>query len=461
VLTPRVTLRALTVAALAILAIAAPAAGELAPRIGAPPYRSLAGPVFAGDAVVSGRYTRRRYEVVTMRGAERTVTPVEIPRFTEARKNYVTARLEASERRVVLTLWASGCFSPTQCRPGHEWTSLYRAVLTGPVGGDLTVAAGCTSAGACDAHPCPVEIDVDASEDAIAYGDCGGVRVRDYAAGVSPAARDYPDRTIPRLAGSILAASTGSGVTVSNWRSGTDLYTVPAERGYDVQADGKLAFDNISWASPSEPFAHKIVEPLEAVLQLRIGGDRIAGRFLNPPESEDEAGFQGQRFDVLRLAPNPYPDSYYPNLADDRALHKMDFDGTRVMWVTRRCRHAWLRTWDPASGEPSGGLPDSCPLPRVVPGSGRVDQERRLRLRLECAVPPGPACVGVVARVGRRGKLLEPVRYSIAEGGAKTLSLTKAGSLCRASRHRARARILLGEIRTVTARGSTAGLRNC
>lgn len=476
----RVEIRAAALGLLASAALAAPAAGELAPRIGSPPYGSLAGPVFAGDAVVWGRPLRAGYELVTARPGERIHTRAALPELKTFDRKDVSGQLEASDRRVVLSLYASGCAG---CE--RPYPVVYRAILTGSVGGRLSVVAGCTSASDCAADPCPVGGGFDVSDDAIAYTDCHGIHVRDLASGASPAGRDYPERIEPRIAGSYLAsldrANPDSGaVTVSNWRTGDTVFSIAARayggNGYDVQSDGKLAFSDpdgewTSWASPAEPFAHKVAR-WNAPYEVRIAGDLIGMELDDPPEDPYDYGPRGWSYDVVGLHPDPeVAENFTPRVFDHEALAGVDFNGERLAWAAHRCRHAWLRIWDPQTDTHSGDLPGVCPLPRIVPGSARVDRERHLSLTLECDVPPGPACVGEARRLGRRGRPLTIVDYRIAERSRKHVSFARNGSLCRAAPHRARAKLLLNPYPTgapkaehpvtVTARGPTGGLPGC
>jgi hypothetical protein len=459
----RVLVRATALGLLMSLALAGHAAAELAPRIASPPLSALAGPVFAGDGFVWGRQAKGGYEVVTMRGDERTITHVAIPDLADARRHYLGAEVEASDRRVVLVMYAAGCFTAAECAR-HGSTVAYSAVLTGPVGGDLDVVGGCTSRADCAAPPCrPGSADV--AGDAIAYADCQGTHVRDFAPGASPASRDFPGRTAPRIAGPYLAAAVAEGtVKVANWKTGDDVYSVSEAREYDVQDDGKLAFshgDDVAWASSSEPFPHVVASPFPPADAVRMAADRIAAIHYNPPYDDLDHSYHGYTLEVYGL--DDHPDGNTQGFFEEQALGGMDFDGTRVLWADHACRHAWLIAGDADTLTTAGAPPGLCPLPSVVRGSAHFAADHSLRLKLRCEVPPGPGCVGYVRRVGRHGRPLTVIRYSIAEGHTKTVEFPRNGSLCRAGRHRAYAKLLLSgnETRIVTARGPMEGVPRC
>ena len=464
----RVTIRAAALGLLMCATAAAHAPAAEAPRIGAPPYATMAGPVFAGDAVVWGHPSTDGYELIAMRGGERTST-----RLVTGPLDRPHAHLEASERRVVLTLRSASV----------------RVVVTGPVGGPLEVLAGCTSTEQCERARCPVGAAADVSGDVVAYADCRGLHVRDLTPDASPAGRNYPGLESPRVAGPFVAGrSAGDTVTVSNWVSDEAAYEViTSGAGFDLQPDGKVVFEHrggfgFDWESPEQPSPQRVAI-YEGPIRARIAGDRIAVQFSYPrdPYGADLASYHGYSFDIVGLeAIEPDTDfdpetGYHPSLFDRWALDRMDFDGERLLWVTTRCRHAWLMTWGGPKGS-SAPPPRGCPFPRVVSGSPRLHDEHRLRLRLACDVPRGPACTGQIRRVGREGKLLEPFDYSIAERHAKTIDLPRRGSLCRVNRRRARAQVMLARDfwtridehprpvfrkLTVTARGPTAGLAGC
>lgn len=354
------------------------------------------------------------------------------------------------------------------------------------MGHDLEVVAGCRSREECAVHTCPLEDRLDVSGDTIAYEDCDGVHVRDLAPGAVPAGRDYPGRVRPRLAGDFLAtAAVGEdGITVSNWRAGTDAFSAATDApfAYDVQSDGTLAYRGerptvVDWASPAEPVVHRAAELYAGVYRVRIAGDRIAIEW-GYPYDPGPGIVGGQSFDVVDLGPPPPDGEYSPAFADRDALERMDFDGTNVIWATERCRYAWLRSWDSQTGAVAvGAPPHTCVYPHIVRRAAFLDPHRDLWVKLECVPVSGAACTGWVRRVGRRGKLLKPTEYSIDERHSKELMLPRRGSLCRVGKHRARAKIvfvkrLWGDRpddvgpnerfdRTVSVRGPTAGLPRC
>src|SRR3954468_7050871 len=159
----RVLARATALGLLMGLALAANAAADPAPRMSNAQFGSPGGPVFAGDdAIVWGRSTGGAYEIVTMRGMARSVRQIAIPGLAHALKRYVGARVEASSRRVVVGLYGAGCFTSAECDSNGS-TRVYEAILTGPIGGELTLVAGCTSAAGCAEEACPVDSSPDVS----------------------------------------------------------------------------------------------------------------------------------------------------------------------------------------------------------------------------------------------------------------------------------------------------------
>jgi hypothetical protein len=268
-------------------------------------------------------------------------------------------------------------------------------------------------------------------------------------------------------------------VTVSNWKTGDDAYTVPDTETYDVQSDGKLAFrgpnfDDVDWASPAEPYPHRVEEVSATLYDVRMAGDRIAAAWNYPWEGPQ--GYGGAEFGAGGLESPPPDVSYFRGILDRNVFSPMDFDGRHLIWSTRRCHAAWLMTWDLETQSVAGLPPRMCIYPQIVRGSARVGRRHALRLRLRCYPFDGRGCTGWIQRVGTRGRPLHALAYDLGHRTA-TVRLPRNGSLCRVSRHRARAKLVLAKQtwgdgidnvgpfarfpRTVSARGPTDDLPRC
>ena len=479
---------------LAVLAVAPPSALASSAAIPIHVTRGLdlvSGPVFAGDAVAFGRPTEGGYEVVVRRGAQAAIARVAVPGLEGAYRTYVFARLEASSKRFALGLAAWRCDSRALCDEEVN-RRLYRATLTGDLaGGRLTIVDGCTSEAQCRAKQCLGRPELDVSGDAVAFVACsGGIGVRDLAPGANPSARSYPDPAWgPRLAGDFVASEDTTGanavlISVRNWRSGQDAYSVEADYPttiaadhptYDLQADGKVFYppttDGHAWASPSEPFEHTVdTDPLFTT-RARIASDR--GAYATDIDASP-LDVPGSRFVVRDLNDPPPPDA--PNEApalatseDTHAVGSMDFDGSRLAWIVRVCRHKWISVWDLADQRPPALPRVPCPIPSAVSGSARVDQQHRFHVTLECPASPDVGCVGLVAAKEPSGASWR--RYSIPAGATQTKQLSSSAP-CRDSSGRARAKLLFSrgyyhgeppvvKTTTVTVHGATGSLRRC
>lgn len=384
--------RAAAIAALsAVLATAAPAAGHgsITPfRIGpgSPAYWSrVAGPVFAGNSIVWGRATRAGYEIVVQRGRHSRRRTIAFDGVSHYR-DYET-RLSASPTRIGLSLGVTGCRSEAWCE-NDIWAPVFDAAVTAPLAGPFsTLAKGCAtwSEGAESGRP-PEPVDV--SGDVVAYGDCERtVHVRDLAPDGEGAGRDYPPGDDVRVAGDFVAVQRGDEVTVSNWRTGADLFTVDAPYGFDVAADGTVVYgmpevEHVAWSSPVAPAPHVI--PGATTYVTAFAGGRIAdSKDLDP----------GVRFTVRNL-----DGSEVASAITRGSIGSPDYDGRRLAWFEQPCQAGWLVVWDGHGKRPKppGG---QCPFPRLVPRSVHLGKKGRLRARLAC---PRDRRLGCVAYVGAR-----------------------------------------------------------
>jgi hypothetical protein len=386
--------------------------------------RLLAGPVFAGKRLAwSGRLKFDRYHVTTLAGGTSTTRfiHVDVPRGSQIS----FMNLEASAERAGVGLDVERC--DNYCRgsrfgePTIEFEGALTAPLEQPFGAPVTDCKVVPDLGGA-----PPSIDV--TEDVLMSPLCdGGLRVRDYADGATPAKRDFLRFNSGRIAGSFLLArdpepsypSGANDLVLVNWRTGAELLRIAdtgaGEAGYvlayDVQADGKVVTleqtptENryrLFWRVPGDPAAHPIGGELAGRSgMVRVAADRVA--FTRPPLHNDRTEYGVRTLDGQTLLAQRYVEGG----------HELDFDGERLAWATRPCGLAALAEWDVKDAPPR--LPAGrCPFPRVVSGSARLDRKHHLRLELACPQRPARGCSRTVTAPfpsGSSGGSLDPAEH--------------------------------------------------
>lgn len=428
----RLSLAALVVALLVPVA-PAPGAGRITPvRVHQVPpdwWGGVGGPVFAGDAIVWGRPVRAGYQVLVQRGDRADRRTIRFDGIRHDRQ-YV-ARLAASSSRFGLNLEVTACPGERGCESGF-YPEVANLVVTGGLSGRRmnTLTSGC---GPADPTPDGVVgsyTPVDVWRDVVAWTGCDPwrVRLRDFAPRARTAGRDYPVGE-SRVAGRYLARYRVSDVTVSNWRTGTELFSVDASSfalPFDVDAHGLLALsdaDNnatVVWASPAHPEQHVVAN--DAARRVVVAGGRIAYTTFDYD--------MGTNFHVVALDGSSLADAHDPD-----AITSADYDGRRLTWITTPCATGGLVVWDLA-GAPPRPPSGSCPFPHVVRGSARLDRHDSVRVALRCPDRPWLGCAGSVAARnpryrGPEGGYAYSLPYASDNGGTKRVALaTNFHALC-------------------------------
>jgi hypothetical protein len=356
----------------------------------------LAAPAFAGDAIVWGRAVDAGYQVLVRRGRHTTRRTIEFEGMRDGRV-YVP-RLRASPSRFGLDLLVYACPGYRGCEGGVPY-DVFSLTATAPLSGSRTaLTKGCTAGDIDESGGFETATAVDVSGDVVAWDDCeSGVHVRDLAPGADPAGRDYPGGDV-RVAGSFVAIGDyPESITVSNWRTGEDLFTVDGVYGLDHAANGIARFDlgedgtlayitnayKLAWASPAAPTPHPVAEADALPGRVVVAGGRIA-------YSHADINYAAPIVDVRAL-----DGTLLMRANAAYAITSPDFDGRRLTWVAAPCATGGLVVWD-GEGAPPAPPAGPCPVPRIVHDSARVDRRNRLSVRLACPERPWLGCAVTV-----------------------------------------------------------------
>lgn len=218
-------------------------------------------------------------------------------------------------------------------------------------------------------------------------GAAPGATIRDFGSPGSPSVDVAPVSGQMRVAGRYAAWEHDGDIVVYDRDARAEVYRLDDiwpkledDRDLDLQADGKVAFHfdeirgtrelaQVAWASPAEPFVHRLPVDDDGGYALRMNDDRIV--FVR-----HDGGFvKGQRgrfttFGELGVVGLTGPAQILVRPVESEAFRDhFDFDGTRVAWLDRTCRAAKLR---------SATLSDLMNRPRLR--SKRHGRPCRLRL---------------------------------------------------------------------------------
>jgi len=447
--------RVATVAVLTFLAAAtatvvperAIAGGSLIPTVVPSSYgrqdeAGSVGPALAGDHVIWARTARHGYDVVTQAIDGSTARHDRISAPTDGER---AMSLTASPRRFALSIGIMRATVPS-CK-ACTYITAYDALFTARVGTPPQLVHRCTEAKGCG--PRCARTDTDVSEDVVIDSRClETLTLRDYGTGATPPVKRY-DACGGKLAGNVLAMNVPgrceptAETVVDNWRTGTRMYALkPPVGGFDVQADGKLAFPEfvsssktgVDWASPAEPFPHRIATiPYWSGTVFRFTNDLIA---YAEPTFNPQGPTLGAIFEVRRL-----DGSIVAHTSDAGSPPRFDFDGRRLVWVTRPCELGAFVVWN-LQGEPPAMPSGQCPAPHVAQRSVRIGDDRRLHFKLNCPREPALGCEGFISARAKRARHPHRLAYlasgyfKFPPGGVrqKALEIDHSLKVC-ASRH--------------------------
>lgn len=220
--------------------------------------------------------------------------------------------------------------------------------------------------------------------------------IRDLAQPASTAFTVTDVDLFPRLAGRYAAWISNLDVVVYDRLARAELYRLDnvAEpelsslsfESLDVQEDGKVAFVftsstgvQVGWASPSEPFVHRLPLPDDDFYTVKLVGDLIA--FLRTGGGIPSARGALGTVDLdgrSRILVRP--------VEADLSGETFDFDGPRLAWIERTCAGARIQVSALAelAARPRLKGPRSCRL-RLSRRPRTINRGATLVLRFGCA----------------------------------------------------------------------------
>ena len=229
----------------------------------------------------------------------------------------------------------------------------------------------------------------------------------------------YPDTPFG-LAGPYVAyEDSDHALVVTDWRTGQRVYRaeVPGfaagnNGGMAVQADGKVALaasigagcgGRAAWLSPVEPTLHELPVP------TCDGGVRIAG---------DRIAFTREVNGLHELATSDLAGGDLVPVALSRVRYEgFDFDGGRLAWNVRRCHDYAIYVADVRPGRPAPPGRIDCPL-HIVRRPLRLGKRGEVRLPVRC---PAGCYVGTGSVVPRGGLPADLLRETAIAPGSGEL----------------------------------------
>jgi len=301
------------------------------------------------------------------------------------------------------------------------------------------------TAGAADGSTVVDEVDLSGDVQLTIERTSSGTKavVRDLAVGPAPA-KEYPGVIEARIAGDLVAlarrtSDTVTRVTVTNWRTGADLYVVDVPTtapygfgfGLDVQEDGTVAVRaanpastgsrpkvDVAWASAAEPTLHPVAQDV-GTLVLRIDDGTIL--------FERAHGTARRELAVADLTGTVRAASFPVGF-----VRGADLDGGRLAFATTTCVYAG----DVPATAPAFAPAGTCPQTSLQFRTVATRTRGRVQVKLTCEMASSRGCAGRITLQTPKAK------------GRKVVSLGTRGYTQPA-----------GSTRTYTVRLSSAGLR--
>lgn len=399
-------------------------------------YSPVFGPRFAGGALVwaAGR-ADGGYRLERLVGGERSsLRVVRNRRENSALQLQLSASSFTSLIGVVRVYDPPGPGSPLDPTPDDLGAFALdgegRVSRLGPACGDSLACGGNRS------------LDVDGSVvahlgDPDPRGDNNVVVVRDLARPESQPLRVEGAGGEVRVSGRY-AAWLGSATTVVIYdreerRVAYRIDTGSVPRSFDLQSDGTVVIVReglvseepglvrLWWASPSEPFAHRVPVPARSDYQVKIADGLVV--YESSPGGESPSG--GRLGATYLNGPNR---TLVRSVAYSHGDERFDFDGTSVAWFARTCRGLIVRSaplrmlW--ARPRLDRGAP--CRL-NLTSSGARVSPSGQFTVRPDCTAFARECSLSRVAVTRRGSGRLARVQRTLAGSRGIRLQLTSRG----------------------------------
>jgi hypothetical protein len=255
------------------------------------------------------------------------------------------------------------------------------------------------------------------------------VELRDLASPAEPLATLTPAAQAMRAAGRVVAWWAEDALVAFNLDTSTELLRLPLPysariSGWDVQADGKLAYAQgaqIVWAAPGQPAA--TIDAGGPVEQLRLAGDKLA--FVRRDAGADALvvrGLQGSEQVLARFGSGSSAAPAGP----------IAFDGERVAFTAMTCDATRVLLAPPAGAVTETLSVGPCPV--TLDAAPEVTPRGRLRATVTCPriIPSqaGDRC-RITARATRGGRVLATARANPRAERSATLRFSASRRLAR------------------------------
>lgn len=370
---------------------------------------------------------------------------------TRAENKFVNVSLAAGPQQTLLYERTIDRVDP---HPGWPTSSPPPDVLAVSNAGAVeTLVEGCVSCSS----------DLDFSGSVGLYPVEGGQVFRDFASPPAFERMTVPQATYDRVAGDYVVETIRTGARVLDWRSGEEIYrlegitpTPTSFSSVDVQADGKIAFAyvafeggrsvaRVGWASPAEPFEHRL--PVDGTgNELRLDGDQVVFSRTRVTASGTAVrelvavGLSGPERVLVRGVQAGYLEASF------------DYDGSRVAWLERGCDGPLVASAPLADLSASPRLLDRGDCRLKLPNRPRFSRNRRLVFALNCAgftydcshqdrVVRTARAYRLAGRLFPRGTRINLGNQGVRSQRRVRLRLTKTGRLLLARRSRTRLRL--------------------
>ena len=436
--------------------LAAPAVSAAQGLTSIPAGRSqpVAGPRLVGNRVIWAEPRARGAFAIRERslagGSSQQVFVGGRPRFP--RSQFVDVRLAVSPSQFLVQ---QGVAARESAPPGFTPNSSPGTVIRVSGAGSETLARGPDCASTCFSR----QMDVDQDMGIFQGPRPNTVSIRDFAAADSQPLVVDGFSTFPRVRGRYAAWAFARDIVVYDHVARTEAYRlrgvlpdVSDLRSLDLQGDGKVAFEYrppgrqsvVAWASPAQPFEHRLPLRDTFYFDIRLDQDRILFVRGSPRGELGVTDLAGREKVLAR------------GVEGEAGRELLDIEGDRVAWLESSCRGLRIRVASLAElrSEPRNYRPRACRLRLERPI--RRSRDGFVAIRLSCLGTLALRCETgrVVLATARRYRLrnrtlgkgtrLAQFDRSFRRGPRTVLRLTKAGRVL--ARRRAQVRVTVSAL---------------